>query len=220
MVSSDEINRRLEAKRRGVKYHEPHGARVGMESSNTKECPSCHTQNPPTAKFCVGCGEKLGTPEPKPEKEFSPEIRGPGEPAPEKPIQNKHKITKRPDDFSTPSKLKPIVPPETGTKPEEEPEPANVKPEPEEEPAPPEAAPEPESKTLTTPEQEFKPKTVPTAPPEVKRPENIESGTRTTKEKSDVDPVERIKKAKELLDLGAITQEDFDKIKNKYLDEI
>jgi hypothetical protein len=36
----------------------------------------------------------------------------------------------------------------------------------------------------------------------------------------DADPVERIKKAKELLDMGAITQEEFDIIKKKYLDKI
>jgi hypothetical protein len=32
--------------------------------------------------------------------------------------------------------------------------------------------------------------------------------------------VEKIKEAKDLLDIGAITQEDFDKIKNKYLEKI
>jgi hypothetical protein len=34
------------------------------------------------------------------------------------------------------------------------------------------------------------------------------------------DPVVKIKKAKELLDIGAITQEEFDRIKNKYLELI
>jgi hypothetical protein len=36
----------------------------------------------------------------------------------------------------------------------------------------------------------------------------------------EVDPVEKIKKAKELLDIGAITQEEFDEIKRKYLEMI
>jgi hypothetical protein len=237
MVSSDEINRRLEAKRRGVKYPKPQEReRFGMESSNTKECPSCHTQNPSTAKFCVGCGKKLviSEPEGEVEKEFSPEIKGPEEPTPEKPIQKKHKLTQRPDDFSKSRKLEPIIPPEP------EPEPT---PQPEPEPAH-ETTPEPETATNSKqvpPEpvtSTQKPETEPSKPPQVKRPGTIptpepkvettttfepttnETETGGAKEKSDVDPVERIKKAKELLDLGAITQEDFDKIKNKYLDEI
>ena len=180
MVSSDEINRRLEARRRGVKYPEPgEKARVGIESPNARECPSCHTQNPPTAKFCVGCGEKLEKPEIETEKGFSPVIKGPEESAPEKPIQKKHYVTNRPDDFSKSRKLEPIVPTDQKTAPEVE--------------------------TFTPPATETR---------------NCEPETGTPKTKSDVDPVERIKKAKELLDLGAITQEDFDKIKNKYLDEI
>jgi hypothetical protein len=36
----------------------------------------------------------------------------------------------------------------------------------------------------------------------------------------DVDPAEKIIKAKKLLDLGAITQEEFEKIKNKYLEQM
>ena len=35
-----------------------------------------------------------------------------------------------------------------------------------------------------------------------------------------VDPVEKIKKAKELLDIGAITSEEFENIKKKYLEQI
>ena len=35
-----------------------------------------------------------------------------------------------------------------------------------------------------------------------------------------VDPVEKIKKAKELLDIGAITSEEFEHIKEKYLEQI
>ena len=227
MVSSEEINRRLEARRRGVKYQEPRErARVVMESSATKECPSCHTQNPPTAKFCVGCGDKLETPEVEPEKEFSPTIKGPEEPTPEKPIQKKHKITQRPDDFNKPKKLKPIVPSEPKPSPNVEPKAPKVEPDT-----------SLESETSATSKQEHEPTPEPQKPPQVKRPDIIhtkpkfestptpepkttETVTSEAKETSNVDPVERIKKAKELLDLGAITQEDFDKIKNKYLDEI
>ena len=36
----------------------------------------------------------------------------------------------------------------------------------------------------------------------------------------DIDPVEKIKKSKELLDMGAITSEEFENIKKKYLEQI
>jgi len=39
-------------------------------------------------------------------------------------------------------------------------------------------------------------------------------------EKSVNDPIEKIKKAKELMDMGAITEEEFESIKNKYLGQI
>ncbi|HTX60840.1 MAG TPA: hypothetical protein VMC48_00880 [Methanobacterium sp.] len=220
MVSSDEINRRLEARRRGVKYQDPQGRRTSrdVEISSSKECPSCQTQNPSTAKFCVGCGKKLETTEPEPEKEFSPEIKGPEEPVIEKPIQKKHTITQRPDDFSKPEKLKPIVTnnPEPVTTPEPEPDPA---PEPSAETTPEPSAAEQE------PPQIKRPETIPSSQSMMEKPIPPESQKSTEpesrgKEKPEVDPVERIKKAKELLDIGAITQEEFDIIKKKYLDEI
>ncbi len=50
-------------------------------------------------------------------------------------------------------------------------------------------------------------------------PDEIES--KKSEEKPDtVDPVERIKKAKELLDIGAITSEEFENIKKKYIELI
>ena len=39
-------------------------------------------------------------------------------------------------------------------------------------------------------------------------------------DKENLDPVDKIKKAKDLLDIGAITQEEFEQIKNKYLERI
>lgn len=210
MVSSDEIRKRLEAKRKGIEYHEP----VGRKPLNTKECPSCHTENPPNAKFCVGCGNKLETA--APEKSFTPEIKGTESSLEEKQEETgKVKVTPRPDDFgrtsrqevkSEPKKLEPIVPktPESGTKPAQAgtpiPQPRRVEP--------------------VIPEI----KTVQPKAPETKTPEPIQPmGTEQKQEDvkhPDVDPVERIKKAKELLDIGAITQEEFDMIKSKYLDEI
>ena len=37
---------------------------------------------------------------------------------------------------------------------------------------------------------------------------------------TNIDPVEKIKKGKELLDMGAITPEEFEHIKKKYLEQI
>lgn len=212
MVSNEEIRRKLEAKRRGIEYQEP----AGRKSMNSNECSSCHTENPASAKFCVGCGKKLGSSQS--EKGFSPDIKGPesgmeeektGRPEPSG--DNKEfKTSPRPDDFGrtgrqqvtstatpkpsqiqTPTmatkKLEPIVPPN--------PEPESKKIEPVIS-----KAPEPSMVKTTKGEPE--------------------STTQATAKHSDVDPVERIKKAKELLDIGAITQEEFEKIKNKYLDEI
>lgn len=41
-----------------------------------------------------------------------------------------------------------------------------------------------------------------------------------SKTKDDVNPIQKIKEAKELLDMGAITQEEFDMVKTKYLKDI
>jgi hypothetical protein len=37
---------------------------------------------------------------------------------------------------------------------------------------------------------------------------------------TEVDPMDKIIKSKELLDIGAISEEEFQKVKNKYLDQI
>jgi len=57
MVSSEEIRRRLEAKKRGETISEVHKTPPTVASTN--KCPQCQTPNPPTAKFCVGCGAPL-----------------------------------------------------------------------------------------------------------------------------------------------------------------
>ncbi|MGO9387918.1 MAG: hypothetical protein ACLPWD_07725 [Methanobacterium sp.] len=58
MVSSEEINRRLEEKRKGIKpkISSEIGSRV---EKGGQVCSSCETENPSTAKYCVGCGKKL-----------------------------------------------------------------------------------------------------------------------------------------------------------------
>ena len=50
--------------------------------------------------------------------------------------------------------------------------------------------------------------------------EDVKSESETPKKEENADPIEKIKKAKELLDIGAITSEEFNAIKNKYLEKI
>jgi len=156
MVSSEEINRRLEAKRKGI------NSKTSRELESREEkkgqiCPSCETENPPTANYCVVCGEKLENTPYKPIKEAAET-----EETLKIEKSKDFRINSRPDDFGITGK--------------------------------------PEIKSINkTPEA----KTV-----------------KATNEEYDADPVERIKKAKELLDMGAITQEEFDIIKKKYLDKI
>jgi rRNA maturation endonuclease Nob1 len=56
MVSSEEISRRLEAKKRGKTYSE---VKKTPQSPSNVVCSGCQTENPATAKFCVGCGAPL-----------------------------------------------------------------------------------------------------------------------------------------------------------------
>ena len=44
--------------------------------------------------------------------------------------------------------------------------------------------------------------------------------TKTKTKKDDINPMQKIKEAKELLDMGAITQEEFDMVKSKYLKDL
>jgi hypothetical protein len=215
MVSSDEINRRLNAKRRGVSYQE---RGTPPSTVNTVECPNCHTPNAPTAKFCVNCGEKLEAqvetvqstgsvtkecpnchfenPETskfcvkcgeklETEEGFTPEIKGPESEPVAKPTATTG--TQRPDNFSGAGAQK-VQPSSTSEKKLE-----------------PIVPPEPTPK--------------PPEPPQVKRPATIPApAAPEAKPTTDSDPVEKIKKAKGLLDIDAITQEEFDAIRNKYVE--
>jgi hypothetical protein len=269
MVSSEEIRRRLEAKRRGETISEVNKT-PPSSSPSSKTCPECQTPNPDSAKFCVGCGAPLA-------REETPTTSNEGTPA-----------TSNKESPATSSGETPIVTPTTpettpadnykqcpscgqknkpdakfciicGNKFEKEvaveEEAAAGKPlEPlvdvvEEEKEVPVAETKPivspsdneadlqepvtEQEPVETSETEIPEKSV---IPEVKVPEHFksnnvqpekeispaESAEVQSKEETapDEDPVLKIKKAKELLDIGAITQEEFDKIKNKYLDLI
>lgn len=260
MVSSDEIRRRLEAKRRGLDV--PEDKQV---EQSTVTCSECQTSNPAGAKFCVGCGAQLVKEEPI----ETPAVEPVSQVQTTTPSIKTSEAQELEDYKTCPScnqKNKPdakfciicghkfeekngegIVKPKTMTEEEGFPSAHEVlEPSSEE---PPEAVTE-ESPKARSDEPQLD--TESAAVPEIKVPEHLKpvggSDTGSTDQMvdveeledvsedvsvksepkmeqkktpgstEDVDPVEKIKKAKELLDIGAITQEEFDRIKNKYLE--
>lgn len=197
MVTSEEIKRRLEAKRRGVK---PLSVRK-ESSSEANTCPNCETKNPPKAKFCVGCGEMLKEKIPMNLTTETVENESTGEvTTPKKvPLSSKHSEYKICPECKQKNKLdakfcvicgKQFQVSMSSSKSEEEPVP----------------------KKLLSPSEE-----------ETKLPQKSEMDVAPSEietEKDTIEPMERIRKAKELLDMGAITQEEFNQIKNKYLKQI
>jgi membrane protease subunit (stomatin/prohibitin family) len=216
-----------------------------MDKNINIKCPSCGTENTNIAKFCVGCGEKLNQKtiieEPK---KVKPKLQ-----PTEDLSKNESESIKKPSETTNESNIKPIIPPDVpehdiiakndskkicpscngknlktakfcvicGKN-------FNKK-----------------EKTSTlekeTPEETESNKSG-TAPPEIKVPEGIlninkyenkgESNKKSgltandtaETESANIDPVEKIKKSKELLDMGAITSEEFENIKKKYLEQI
>lgn len=249
MVSSDEIRRRLEAKRRGETLSEV----KKTPSSPSKACPKCQTPNPESAKFCVGCGAPLAgevTPTTTSgDSQVTPSEETPlVTPTPETPPADNYKLCpscnqknkldakfciicghKFEENEAGQKPLEPLVDvveeketPTTETT-ETEPAPESVVPEikvpeqfksenkPVEELSSEEVV-EVESKETAPAE------TIPEVQPAAVKTEEIHETKKSTQ--PDEDPVLKIKKAKELLDIGAITQEEFDQIKNKYLELI
>ncbi len=269
MVSSDEIKRRLDAKRRGENLSEKNKVDEG-----TVNCPECQTPNLENAKFCVGCGKPL----PKEETSTVPPVKSTEE------TKESSDSSVSGDNKETESKVCPSCNQKNklnakfciicGHKFEGEIEEEAIETETviedENVTASPEVAESSPEKDISSEEtvepslDELEHQTTETdespVVPEIKVPEHLKSDEQTsvpesehedfeTKESfkpaevsgtsqsfksanvtetaesheediQDVDPVEKIKKAKELLDIGAITQEDFDKIKNKYLEQI
>ncbi len=251
MVSSEEIRKRLEAKRRGETLSK---VEKTPTSSSSKTCPECQTPNPESAKFCVGCGVPLDTkiipapgestttpgeetpvsapvsiPETTPEEDYKlcPSCNQKNKPDAKFCIICGHKFE---EDDAGQKPLEPLVDvvaeketpinettetdtPQESTIPEiKVPEQFTSEDKPAEKVPPVEVA-EVESKEEATP-AEVIPEVQPAA---VKTDEILETKQRTAPAE---DPVQQIKKAKELLDIGAITQEEFDRIKNKYLELI
>lgn len=256
MVSSEEIRRRLEAKRRGETFSEV--KKTPPSSSASKTCPECQTSNPESAKFCVGCGAPLAREEtpktsneviPSSPSEVTPSASGEETPTatptstadnfkqcPSCGQKNKpdakfciicgHKFE---NESATEKRLEPLV-----EVVEEKKEVPVAETKPIVSPSEDEADLQEPVTEQETPETETQEKSV---IPEVKVPEQFKSTNNVQPEEEIApaesaevqskeetapaeDPVMRIKKAKELLDIGAITQEEFDKIKNKYLDLI
>jgi RNA polymerase subunit RPABC4/transcription elongation factor Spt4 len=273
MVTSEEIKRRLEAKRKGIspslgrkgpKKSETTTEEIkrrldyrrrGVEPPSDKEslqgetCPHCKTINPPEAKFCVGCGETLKeersmsvpsktietdsfeaetTPSKDPlstnqaEYKICPACKqknkeeskfcvicgnkleldtGSGESTRSEDIDQKMSEIRNPVHLQ--SKETEFADLET-----EETSPKTVPP----------ISSDRESNTLLKSELESRNnyENAETVVPSVSKRKTGKSGVLS----ENVDPVEKIRKAKELLDIGAITQEEFEQIKNKYLEQI
>ncbi|BDZ68888.1 zinc-ribbon domain-containing protein [Methanobacterium ferruginis] len=257
MVSSDEIRRRLQAKRRGVKLPEE-----GKPQPDTINCPECQTQNPSTAKFCVGCGAPMAKKEaPQVETVTSPEEQTVSPTAAEPVVEEaadykmcpscnqKNKLDAKFciicghkfEDAESSEKVaaeapesepqvEPVIPTTPEAKPTEQVEQVpeieseespvipeikvpehlqSTKEEPQEKPA---------DKVVEVPETSLESEPVPKTSSES---ESVQKEPVTPEATGvDVDPAEKIIKAKKLLDLGAITQEEFEKIKNKYLEQM
>jgi ribosomal protein L40E len=257
MVSSEEISRRLEAKKRGKTYSEV--KKVPQSPSNVV-CSECQTENPATAKFCVGCGAPLikeETPQEMPSETPSSTMEAPSEPdykiCPscnqknkpdakfciicghkfatengEKPMESlvdvvseeETVVTEAPEAETQVSETVEVPEPETPVN-----EIAEV-PEPETPTVEAVEAPESEIPEIKvpkhyqkeeTPSEEVTAQAVPAKKTSLK--ETVSADEKLSSEPAE-DPVVKIKKAKELLDIGAITQEEFDRIKNKYLELI
>lgn len=275
MVSSEEISRRLEAKKRGQKISD---VKKTPPVQSTNECPQCQTANPPSAKFCVGCGAPLTsettpggesksatqsdpttststtTPETIPPADYKlcPSCNQKNKPDAKFCIICGHKFE---DEGAEEKHMEPLVDvvgeQDTQIAESETVTPPTQETEGEQDLTKAEAAETPEEKTsedvipeIKVPEQfksdevksiedvdaEAQPLKEPVTA-EVAREESTitpeeptiipeESNISTEETAPDEDPVLKIKKAKELLDIGAITQEEFDRIKNKYLDQI
>jgi predicted amidophosphoribosyltransferase len=211
------------------------------------KCPSCGTENTKNAKFCVGCGKKLDqTIETEPLKvkpKLQTENKG-NDVNFSEPKNESESINKTPE-----TKEEPITkPPISANVPEHDLIPKNdskkVCPtcdgknlktakfcvvcgknfDKEE--------------TSNLPEETEENKKSQPITPEIKVPKGIlninkknESGGKSNKSElisnkapqtvtTNIDPVEKIKKSKELLDMGAITPEEFEHIKKKYLEQI
>jgi hypothetical protein len=210
------------------------------------KCPSCGTENTNNAKFCVGCGEKINQETIKEEpKKIKPKLQPTEDLArndvefleakKESESMDKSSETKDKSDIkpSIPSNIpeKDIITKNDSKKVCPSCHGKNLKTAKfcvvcgknfAKEDKTPETIKETDTPHEVTPEIK-----VPQSILDVKR--NINQGesdnkaeltSNTAEETEYVDPVDKIKKSKELLDMGAITSEEFENIKRKYLEQI
>jgi len=223
MVTSEEIKRRLEAKRRGVKP-----SSEGKESSFGNTCPHCETKNPQKAKFCVGCGEMLKESSVNLHTETVRNVSSGESTTPQevslssKPSEykicpdckQKNKLDVKfcvicGNKFDSSSITKENVANSSAAQEKEILDGSEIGDNDQDGPG-----------TRTLPKDELTKLLVNT-----EKVEKVASSDHTGNKEIfgnlvNVDPVEKIRKAKELLDMGAITQEEFEMIKNKYLGQI
>jgi|GEM_PF-417141 len=245
-TSNEEIKRRLESRRRGG-VEPPSG---GKESSLEGEtCPHCETMNPPEAKFCVGCGETLK--EEKPANMPSETVER--ESLKTSTTANEGSLSYQQDEYKIcPSckqknKLEAKFCVICGNKLMEEKrsgELLKTPSQPTNENIIEDSSPKAQhgdtlggasSTPITEAQRSSEREEADTKKNEVTSPKSGMSNEKAEKVfpsdptgKSETsssltenfDPVEKIRKAKELLDIGAISQEEFDQIKNKYLEQI
>ncbi|MDP3065145.1 MAG: zinc ribbon domain-containing protein [Methanobacteriaceae archaeon] len=245
MVSNEEIKKMLEDRRRGVKPETKIEAPTPVPPvrkkvpDDTQICESCGTENPKDAKFCIGCGNNL-----------EQVVEASQEPAEDKPLPRSeaadYKKCPNCQHHNQPQakfcvvcgqKMEDVTgegstPKEEITAVEEEVSEELTVEEPLPEETPPTATPEVKTFKLgqSSLEKEEKEVITPTPPEEVEETPVVETpveppvetprDTPKTEATPDVDPMEKIKKAKELLDLGAITSEEFEEIKKKYVELI
>ena len=211
----------------------PSATETGKEP-DFKVCPSCNQKNKLNAKFCIICGHKFE--EGSGDENVTPETVTPetvieeneSTTPPETAVQEGNESTSSPEVIEPSSEDdNPYV--ETSERVIIESSEIRTSDTPVEKPAetvetPVEAAETPVIPEIKVPEHLKSDETKKISESEsvpdsetVEIPDAVESNEESA---HDVDPVEKIKKAKELLDIGAITQEEFDNIKNKYLEQI
>jgi ribosomal protein L40E len=257
MVSSEEIKRRLAAKRKGEQPYQEKPPAEGYVN-----CPECNTPNVEGAKFCVGCGASLVDSKPEQDTVICPQCQATN-PADAKfcvgcgaSLVTEEVADTQDEDQTSDFKLCPScnqkneinakfcvicghkfqesvnvdeAPAEPTEKVAAEPvEEVVSEPTPEVVEEIPETTDIPEIKVpkdlkLDTAEMEAEPVQDSAVDEETVQSEPAEIGETNQLDESDkenLDPVDKIKKAKDLLDIGAITQEEFEQIKNKYLERI
>lgn len=240
-TSNEEIKRRLEARRMGIEP--PSGEKESSLEEDT--CPHCETMTPPEAKFCVGCGETL-------KKEISTSVSSKTvktgsletpTTTSKDPLSSKQAEYKICPACKQKNKLEAKFCVICGNKFEKETVPGELL-----------SSSKPTKENIIkypSPKAQYEDtvggkseetRDIDREIPEIRATRHLQSQEteETTSMKNEtvtpsvpsgktetsgglsknVDPVEKIRKAKELLDMGAITQEEFEQIKNKYLEQI